>query len=98
MRKLVNVKSWDELNDKLVKNPAWQKVRRFSVLQDIFLCVSLGSATIQIIFYSDHPYWKITFLVAGLLSLIFGSISMKTFRDYFTLKNDISEEVAKDQE
>lgn len=82
--KMVDEADLDKLNEKLAENPAWQKVRRFSVLQDIFLCVSLGSATIHITFDAGHPYWAIAFLAAGILSLVFGGISMKIFRDYFT--------------
>lgn len=94
--KMVDAKSWDELNNKLAENPMWQKVRRFSILQDIFLCVSFGSAGIHITFDPGHPYWSVAFLVAGLMSLVFGGISMKIFREYFARKNDITEEATKD--
>lgn len=84
--KVVDAKNWDELNEKLAKNPMWQKVRRFSILRDIFLCVSLGSALIYTTFDAGHPYWSIAFLIAGFLSLVFGGISMKIFREYFAHK------------
>ena len=88
-------KDLDSVNEALEKNPAWQKVRRLSVLQDVFLCVSLGSAIIYITFDVGHPYWCIAFLIAGLMSLVFGGISMKNFQEHFARKDDITEEVEK---
>lgn len=92
--KTVAAQDFDRLNEALHDNPAWQKVRRFSVLQDIFLCISLGSAIIHIIFDSDHPFWAIVFLLAGILSLVFGRFSMNIFREYFVSKSDLTKEAS----
>lgn len=76
--------SMEELNEKLSSNQEWKKVRHFSVLQDVFLCVSLVCATIQIQFNIIHPILRIAFLITGLASLVFNHISKETFQKHFT--------------
>lgn len=95
MSKMINVRNFDELNAKLANNPAWQKVRWFSALQELFLVVALIFATIKTAFAFYEPFWSFAFLIFGILSVVFGRISMNTFRDHFVSKSDITEEVEK---
>lgn len=79
---------FQSLDKKLSENPAWRKVRRFSMLQDFFLCASLTFESIHVSFEPNHSWWAVAFLIAGLVSLIAGHMSKETFRKYFTQKGD----------
>ena len=85
----------NKTDDRLRKNPAWLKVQRFSDLQEIFLFVSLSCVIIHHVFDAEHPYWIISFLIFGVLSVIFGYISMNTLRKHFALSSNTTEETEK---